>query len=333
MGVRKTMKMCQMIAHEALKNKLTHYHGAIEANIEFLDNYKGKKGTFIKKYLIGEEFNMNRWRTTWEAIKKDVWDFVGRPLVLTPKLEHPRVYEQEDYRVGEIIDVGLNETARTAWQVSHITDKKTVKMIKEKKIKFGSPTVLPYSDSTTDIVKLGDGRLETTLHRFIPAHDCLVGNPAYGKEVDNIPAVCDGDGPACALKLLEVSASYAGDINDDNTTQLTIVPFVKKAINKHFKSETISEIVGYIQNADESKLDSCVERKIKILADEHPKWDQDQIVAVAFSYCREKSGDLEKSLLGSLAPDILSIRNKAKAEKKLAQEIKHLRRKLYPITV
>lgn len=325
------MKMCQLIAHEVLTNHITHYHGAVkEADIEFLDNYKGRKGTFIKKFLIGEEFNQNRWRVTWEAIKKDVWDFIEKPLVLTPKLEHPRVYEQEDYRIGDIIDVGLNETARTAWEVVHITNERVAKLIRKKKVRFGSPTVLPYSESTTHIVKLGDGRLETTLDRFIPAQDALIRNPAYGKEVDNIPVVCDGDGPACALKLLEVSASVEleADINDDNTTQLTIVPFVRKAIEKHFKADTINDIVGYIQQADSSKLSSCVERKIKIIADENPKMKKSQVIAVAYSYCREKKGDIEKAILTNLAPEILPIMEKAKSHKKLAKEIITLSNKL-----
>jgi len=320
------MKMCQLLSHETLKNHEVHYHGAVEPHIEVLDNYKGRKGFFIKKFLIGEEFNMNRWRTTWDAIQKDVWDFVGRPIVMTPDLDHPRVHKQDDYRVGEIVEVGLDDKQRTAWEVAQIFSKKAQKLILEKKVKFGSPTVLKYSDETTDEVTMGDGRIETTLHRFVPAHDAIVGDPAYGEEVDNITAVCTGDGPACALKLLEVSAS----VGDDNTQQLTIVPFVKSTMKKHFKSETITDIVGYIKNADESKLDSCVERKIKILADENPSWDQDQVVAVAFDMCRE-SGNLDNLILDVLRPEIMKIREKVIAQKNLESEVEKLNDKLQVI--
>jgi len=101
-------------------------------------------------------------------------------------------------------------------------------------------------------------------------------------------------------------------------------------MKKHFKSETIVDIVGYIKNADESKLDSCVERKIKILADENPKWDQDQVVAVAFDMCRE-SGSLDNLILDVLRPEIMKIREKVIAQKNLESEVEKLNDKLQVI--
>ncbi len=319
------MQLCHLLATETLKNKEIHYHGAIEdTKLEFLENYAGKSGVFIKKFLINDKLNLNKWGVTWDAIKKDVYNFIGRPLVLTPKRDHPKVYEQETYRVGEIIDVGLNELLHSAWQVSQITDKKAEKLIRQRKVKFGSPTVLVYSPETVEKKNMGTNIEETWLHRFIPAQDALIAEPAYGRMIDFIPAICDGDGPACALKLSEVSA----DVNSDNTDQLTIVPFVKSTMKKKFKAETFNEIVGYIRQADESKLGSCVERKIKILADEHPEWDNDQVVAVAFSYCRKKSGELEAMILQGLTSEILTMRDKALSHKKLETEITSLADKL-----
>ena len=322
------MKLCNLLATETLKNHEIHYHGAIEdPQLEFLENYAGKSGFFIKKFLINDKLNLNKWGVTWDAIQKDVYNFIGKPVVLTPKRDHPKVYEQETFKVGEIIDVGIDEMLHSAWQVSQITDKKAQKLIRQKKVKFGSPTVLVYSPETVEKKNIGTNIEETWLHRFIPAHDGLIGEPAYGRMIDFIPAICDGDGPACALKLSEVSA----DVNSDNTDHLTIVPFVKSTMKKKFKAETFNEIVGYIQQADESKLDSCVERKIKILADEHPKWDNDQVVAVAFSYCREKSGELEAMILQGLTSDILTMRDKALSHKKLETEITSLTNKLQTI--
>ena len=327
------MKLCNLLATETLKNKEIHYHGAIEdTQIEFLENYAGKSGVFIKKFLINDKLNLNKWGVTWEAIKKDVYNFIGRPLVLTPKRDHPKVYEQDSYKIGELIDVGLNELLKSAWQVSQITDKKAAKLIRQKKVRFGSPTVLVYSPETVEKKNIGTNIEETWLHRFIPAHDALIGVPAYGEMIDYIPAICDGDGPACALKLKEVSASvHSADIGDDNTMQLTIVPFVKSTMKKRFKAETFAEIVGYIQQADESKLDSCVERKIKILVDEHSDWDHDQVVAVAFSYCREKSGELEAMILQGLTSEILTMRDKASSYQKLEKEIATLGNNLHII--
>ena len=316
------------MAIETLKNHEIHYHGAIEdPQLEFLENYAGKSGFFIKKFLINDKLNLNKWGVTWDAIQKDMYNFIGKPVVLTPKRDHPKVYEQETFKVGEIIDVGIDEMLHSAWQVSQITDKKAQKLIRQKKVKFGSPTVLVYSPETVEKKNIGTNIEETWLHRFIPAHDGLIGEPAYGRMIDFIPAICDGDGPACALKLSEVSA----DVNSDNTDQLTIVPFVKSTMKKKFKAETFNEIVGYIRQADESKLNSCVERKIKILAEEHPKWDNDQVVAVAFSYCREKSGELEAMILQGLTSDILTLRDKASSYQKLENEIATLDNKLQSI--
>lgn len=281
------------MASYVIKNKIQHYHGVVEidskADLEILKKFQGKEGFFIKKFLISDKFNANRWRVTWDAILQDVKGFEGQPIVLTPDKDHPPVAIQNDYKVGEILKVEIDEMFHKVYQYSEITDPVAQQMILDEEIEFGSPTVVIYNEETRDEVELGDGRIETTLHRFIAAQDALVGNPAYGKETDNIPAVCTGDGPGCAMKLLSVSAA----INDDNTNQLTIVPFVKKTVNSRYSSQDLAIIVGKIHNAPEADLDSCVERKIKILHDEHPDWDNDQIVAVAFSYCRESAMEAE----------------------------------------
>lgn len=313
------MWACQVAQH-TIENKITHFHGSIETKPIILNRYKEKEGTFLKKFLIGEEFNMNRWRVTWDAIKQDVETFLEKPLVLTPNKDHPSVKVQEDFRVGDIIDVGLDELKRTAWQVSHITKKEIIPLIRSEKLKFGSPTVLPFSKATTEIVHLGDGRIETTLHRFRGAQDALVGDPAYGKEVDFIPAICDGTGEGCALKLMEVSAA----VNSDNIDQVTIVPFVKKSLKKHFKAETINDIVGYIKQAEVSTLKDCVSRKIKIISDETPSMDNDQVVATAYSYCRKrKEGQIMDMIAEDIGDTILSIKDRIQEEISLQDELLH----------
>ncbi len=304
---------CQQLVNDTLEHYRTHYHAVLEKPpaIEILDEFEGRKGFFLKKYLIGAEYNMNQWRTPWEAIQKDVWDFVGKPIVLTPSRDHPPVYMQDDYKIGEIIKVGLDELKQVAWQISQIFDKKAQKLIREKKVRYGSPTVLKYSDAETEEMTLGSGKVQTTLHRFIPAHDAIVENPAYGKQLDVIKAICDGDGPGCALKLMGVSAS----VNDDNTNQLTIVPFVKKTLKANFNHKTLSDMVEYSKKTRQGSTDSCVSRKISILADEHPDWENDQTIAVAYSYCKkDKAGEIEKLILGDLTPEVIKIHDKIRKE-------------------
>lgn len=89
------------------------------------------------------------------------------------------------------------------------------------------------------------------LDRTLPLHLCIVGDPAYGKDAAKMTHLCSGDGEACYSRLKMMTAAR--------------------------------EVFA--------AGDECVERKIKILAKEHPDWKQDQVVAVAFSYCKEKQGD------------------------------------------
>lgn len=89
------------------------------------------------------------------------------------------------------------------------------------------------------------------LERTLPLHLAIVGDPAYGKDAAKMTHLCSGDGEACYNRLKMMTA----------TRQIF------------------------------AAADECVERKIKILADEHPEWKHDQVVAVAFSYCKEKKGD------------------------------------------
>jgi len=320
------MKSCEMLSVlSMMEPDVPHYHGSVEADTEVLNSYKGRSGFFMKKFLIGDQMNMNEWRVTWDAIKKDIWGFKGKPVVLTPNLDHPSVPEQNDFRVGEIIDVGIDELTRTAWQVSQIFDKKAQKMISEKNVRFGSPTVLKYSDDTVKEMRLGNGQLQSTLHRFVPAHDAIVGEPAYGKEVDKIKAICKGDGKRCGVKLMAVSAS----VNSDNIDQLTIVPFVKKTLNANFSDVTLKQMVEFSKNTRQGDTsESCVSRKIKIIADENPSMPHDQVIAIAYSYCNDKSASIQKMIIADLAPEIIKntkrLRTEISTREKLINSVRQL---------
>ena len=200
-----------------------HYHGAIESEPELFDNFKGKRGYFLKKFLINDKFNLNKWRVTWPAMQKDIRTFIGQPLTLTPEQDHPAVEEQENFRVGTIIDVGLEEVGHLAWEIVKLKNKKIYDMVRTKKIRFGSPTV-HTPKKYAEFLDKGTPMERTVLHRFIGKHDSIVSEPAYTKMVDKIVAVCTGDGPGCASKLLEVGA----EVNDSATSQITVPKFVKK---------------------------------------------------------------------------------------------------------
>lgn len=306
---------------------MPHYHGAIEnSHVEFLDNYKGRKGSFIKKFLISDKFNINKWRVTWESILLDVKGFIGQPLVLTPVLDHPSVKNQENFKVGEIIDVIIDEMNHTVYQVSHITKPGIAELIHEKKIRFGSPTVVVYSEETREIRNRGTASEEHVLHRFKPGHDALVAEPAYGKEVDKIKAICDGTGEGCAVKLLQVNASTEeGALGDSTMSQITIVKFIEKALKKRFKPETLEAIV---KNAQAGKAsESCVSRMIKHVSDARPEMSHEQTIAVSYSKC-EKTGSIEDMIMGNITNEILVEKQRIQDGIKVIHAVEKLQNKI-----
>ena len=178
---------------------------SLDAKIEHLDRYNGKEGFFIKKFLISDKFNLNRWRVSWDAIKKDLETFIGQPVVLTPDGDHPAVAEQDDYKVGVIVDTQRDDMTHEAWAIEQITDKTTQQLILDKKVRYGSPTVHTPMNKVK-VENEGTASEQETLNRFIGKHDALVNVPAYGEFKDVIRAVCEGDGKDCATELHEVQA-------------------------------------------------------------------------------------------------------------------------------
>ena len=88
------------------------------------------------------------------------------------------------------------------------------------------------------------------LDRTLPLHLAIVGSPAYGTEDAKMTHLCSGDGKECYHRLKMMTAS----------------------------------------RAIFAAADDCVSRKIKIIMEENPNMKQDQAVAIAYSYCREKRG-------------------------------------------
>lgn len=96
----------------------------------------------------------------------------------------------------------------------------------------------------------------------------------------------------------------AGGKPGDEPSHLEVVhvaPGVKMGKPKGAAAKDIDDAINRIAKQDDSdEVKACVKRKIPIIAGENPGWEQDQVVAVAFSMCREASG--EKSLGETLLP-------------------------------
>ena len=67
----------------------------------------------------------------------------------------------------------------------------------------------------------------------------------------------------------------------------------------------VDKIAEWFERDTKSELSKCVSRKIPILKREHPEWKTDQLVAVAYSYCRRKKkflGEASGAAGGFLVP-------------------------------
>ena len=84
--------------------------------------------------------------------------FVGKPFVLTPKFDHPTasdgddlLVQQERYRVGNIIMVGIEERSGKAYGVAEITNREAIDILKNGDVNFVSPSIVFNSSDEYDM--------------------------------------------------------------------------------------------------------------------------------------------------------------------------------------
>ena len=203
-----------------------HYIGEAK-QYEVLEEIAGQaKGFYIKIFFINTEVNLNKWQVTWDAIKQDIGDVVGVPIVLQDDLRHPNFAIQNLYAKGYVVDYILDEKKQEATVIARILDPKTIELIKSGKLQFSSPAVVARSNLTLETLSSGIDRLS----RFIALHLALVGEPAYGKVDAKIHGTCTGTGQSCGGKLRQMSAvvldilSHTGDHVEKIIERLETLP-------------------------------------------------------------------------------------------------------------
>ena len=84
---------------------------------------------FIKTFLVDNSINANHWAVTAAALQDNIASFIGKPIVLTPEFGHPEAPDgddllkvQEKYRVGTIIDIGIENDTGKGWAIAEITE-------------------------------------------------------------------------------------------------------------------------------------------------------------------------------------------------------------------
>ena len=169
-------------------------------------------------------------------MQSDAPRFAGKPMVLTPWMDHPMLGGEEPYRVGTIQEVSLHAETHSARQISELTDPSAIRAVKDGRVHYGSvggitpredvyllklaygqripatlaDTPAEYLVSDEDMRRIRDAwasgqeptvQIAQISGRLEPYHDALVAEPAYGREKDNIADTCEGSKGTCHRHL------------------------------------------------------------------------------------------------------------------------------------
>ena len=188
-----------------------------------LTEFEGKKGFFLRGFLINNKMNANGWSVTNNANVLDGKTFLSMPDIEFFNADRKRdhtvgdtfdesVRLQEPFRKGtilKIIDVDGKGTLLDA--VSEITDIETTKNIKEGDVLYYSPAIFPRSLADIEIIPTGPNTHMHIIHRYQGLHRALVDDPAFGKTDAKIGPLCDGTSGECMVKLAQLKAGIGDD--------------------------------------------------------------------------------------------------------------------------
>lgn len=171
--------------------------GSIDPN-NFLTDWKGKSGKFIRTFGINTTRNNNEWMVTWESIKQHINTALGRPGIEFEKckegkcdLDHVEaesfdgiIQKQKPYERTKIVDYILDEENESVDFIHEVNDDEFFEKIKSGDIAYVSAMVWP---ATGGYNVSGTGRaglpIIDAFHWKFVHHAFLNDNPAYGKDV------------------------------------------------------------------------------------------------------------------------------------------------------
>jgi|TARA_R110002020_G_scaffold433115_1_gene643198 hypothetical protein len=218
---------------------------------------------FIKFFLLDATLNLNKWGVTERALKAHLNSFIDKPFVLTPDFDHPKaangddlLVQQEAYRVGNIIQVGIEQRSGKAWGLAEITNPEAAEILKRGDVNFVSPSIV--FDNLSEEYRDGNSIITS----FTAAHVAAVKDPAYGVDKAEIKGKCAGGSQTCLAQLSRVQASRS------KCGRFTTIKAGKKE---------------FIIAANE-----CVERCIKKKV-EGGKAINEQALAICYSECGEST--------------------------------------------
>ena len=239
-----------------------------------LIEFENQDKYFIKFFLLDATLNLNRWGVTERSLKAGLDTAIGKPFVLTPDFDHPNardgddlLVQQEKYRVGNIIMVGVEERSGKAWGLAEITDERAKDILKNGEVNFVSPSIV--FNPTDEIDVNGNSVIDS----FEFAHVAGVAEPAYTVQKAQIKGRCAGDKETCIPQLQSVQAS-------------------RTPCGKYTVVETAdTRIIG---NASKC-VEDCVAQK-----NESGKELDEQALAICYSECDEAKGNIDQESLENI---------------------------------
>ena len=212
-----------------------------------LIKFENEDKLFVKFFLLDSSVNLNQWGVTRKAMLKGLKTFIGKPFVLTPDFGHPNaesgddlLVQQEKYRVGDIIDVGIEQRTGKAYGVAEITNAQAKDIIKNGEVNFVSPSIVFNNNA-----EVGDGSGNAIITEFEGAHVAGVREPAYGIDKAEIKGKCIGSKESCDITLQKVEAKVSdcgdyltvkngkyGNIDQESLQNITKIDLIKKKKKK-----------------------------------------------------------------------------------------------------
>lgn len=167
---------------------------------------EGKR--FVKFFLIGRDLNLRGWKVTEASIQCNMKTAIGRPYISEPELAHFGADEQmpvaeilkkqEQFRVGNIVNVQYDENTKEAFAVVEITDDKVWQELMERKAIYVSPAIAGFPVLQPDGSILYD--------EWYVLHLARVDKPAYGVMHASLKRTCEGEEKMCIEQLMAAAS-------------------------------------------------------------------------------------------------------------------------------
>ena len=202
--------------------------------------------------------------------------FIGKPFVLTPDFGHPTassgddlMVQQEKYRVGDIIDVGIEERSGKAYGVAEITNEQAKDILKNGEVNFVSPSIV-FNNSSEVMDKDGNA----IITEFEGAHVAGVQEPAYGIDKAEIKGKCIGSKENCDITLEKVEAKVSECGNNltvkKGRKKTTYSKKTQKELDEDYEVQMQSFKKDELQQTDKETQDAFLSMMYNIFT----KWQQ-----------------------------------------------------------